>query len=125
MAITNNGTKVSIQADRLPSGYTKPTVTTFTDHEYIRTATLTVDRATVYSATKTTTMANILANASIGVTKQVTDLVTADFDAAKTIAIFADLYDIDTNLKVSQSGDFYGNGDDDFVCYVRIYVKGA
>lgn len=125
MAITNNGTKVSIGADKLPSGYTKPTVTEFTDHEYIRTETLTVDRATVYSATKTTTMANILANASIGVTKQVTDLVTADFDATNTITIFSDLYDIDTNLKVSQSGDFYGNSDDDFVCYVKIYVKGA
>lgn len=125
MAITNNGTKVTIQSDKLPVGYTLPTVTTFTDHEYIRTATLTVDRATVYSATKTTTMANILANATIGVTKQVTDLVTADFDATNTITIFADIYDIDTNLKVSQTGDFYGNGDDDFVCYVKIYVKGA
>lgn len=125
MAITNNGTKVSVNSDKLPVGYTRPTVTTFTDHEYIRTEILSVDRATVYSATKTTTMANILANASIGVTKQVTDLVTADFDAAKTITIFADMYDIDTNLKVSQTGDFYGNGDDDFLCYVKIYVKGA
>ena len=125
MAITNNGTKVSVPTDKLPSGYTLPTVTTFSDYEYYRTATLTVDRATVYSATKTTTMANILANASIGLTKQVTDLVTADFDATNTVTIYSDLYDIDTNLKVSQTGDFYGNNDDDFVCYVRIYVKSA
>ena len=125
MAITNNGTKVTIQSDKLPVGYTLPTVTTFTDHEYVRTAVLNVDRATVYSATKTTTMANILANVSIGVTKQVTDLVTADFDATKTITIYSDMYDIDTNLKVSQTGDFYSNADDKFVCYVKIYVKGA
>jgi hypothetical protein len=125
MAITNNGTSVSIPTDKLPSGYTRPTVTTFTDYEYLRTATLNVDRATVYSATKTTTMAQILSNGTIGVTKQVTDLVTDDFDATGTIAIWTDLYDIDTNLKVSQTGDFYGNGDDDFVCYVRIYVKGS
>ena len=125
MAITNNGTKVTIQSDKLPVGYTLPTVTTFTDHEYVRTAVLNVDRATVYSATKTTTMANILANVSIGVTKQVTDLVTADFDATKTITIYSDMYDIDTNLKVSQTGDFFSNVDDKFVCYVKIYVKGA
>jgi hypothetical protein len=123
MAITNNGTKVTVPADKLPSGYTLPTVTTFTDYEYYRTATLTVDRATVYSATKTTTMANILADASIGVTKQVTDLVTADFIGSQTVTIYTDLYDIDTNLNVSQTGDFYSNVVDKFVCHVRIYVK--
>ena len=116
---------VSASRDKLPSTYTLPTVTTFTDFEYKREATLYVDRATVYSATKTTTMTNILGNASIGITKQVTDLVTADFDATKTITIYADLYDIDTNLSVSQTGDFYSNVDDKFTCYVRIYVKGA
>lgn len=125
MAITNNGTVVTIPTDKLPSGYTKPTVTTFSDYEYYRTATLNVDRATVYSATKTTTMANILANGTIGVTKQVTDLVTADFDATNTVTIYADLYDISSNLEVSQTGDFYGNTDDKFVCYVRIYVKAS
>jgi len=125
MAITNNGTQVSVSRDKLPSTYTLPTVTTFTDFEYKREATLYVDRATVYSATKTTTMTNILGNASIGITKQVTDLVTADFDATKTITIYADLYDIDTNTAVSQTGDFYSNVDDKFTCYVRIYVKGA
>lgn len=123
MAITNNGTKVTVPTDKLPDGYTRPTVTTFTDWEYVRTATLTVDRATVYSATKTTTMANILADASIGVTKQVTDIVTAEFIGTATVSIFTELYDINTNLQVSQTGDFYGNTDDRFVCYVKIYVK--
>jgi hypothetical protein len=125
MAITNNGTTVSASRDRLPSGYTLPTVTTFTDFEYKREATLYVDRATVFSATKTTTMTNILGDATIGVTKQVTDLVTADFDATKTITIYAELYEIDGNLGVSQTGDFYSNVVDKFVCSVRIYVKGA
>ena len=125
MAITNNGTKVSIPTDKLPSGYTLPTVTTFSDYEYYRTETLEVDRATVYSATKTTTMTNILGNATIGITKQVTDLVTADFDATNTVSIWAEIYDINSNLQVSQSGDFYSNVDDTFVCNVRVYVKAS
>lgn len=123
MAIVNSGTKVTVPSDKLPAGYTRPTVTTFSDFEYTKTATLTVDRATVYSATKTTTMANILSNGAIGVTKQVTDLITADFIAASAVTIYTELYDIDTNLKINQAGDAFSNVDDKFICYVKIYVK--
>ena len=68
MAIVNNGTKNSLPAAKLPTGYTVPTVTTFTDWEYKRTLTLSVLKATVeqaqvaaIAATGTVTCASVLA----------------------------------------------------------------
>jgi len=125
MAITNNGTKVSLAASILPTGYTLPTVTEFTDYEYTRTLTLSVLKSTVESATKTTTLTNILGNASIGITKQITDILAADYLATATVSAFAELYDITSNIPSNPSSDFYNNTAVSYVCSVRLYVKAS
>lgn len=50
MAITDNGVKNSLPAAKLPTGYTRPTVTTFTDWTYKATLSLSVLKATVEQA---------------------------------------------------------------------------
>ena len=79
MAIVNNGTKNSLADTHIPSGYTRPTVTTFTDQEYTRNLELTVLKATVENATASTTMTNIINDATIGITKQIDDILASDF----------------------------------------------
>jgi len=125
MAITNNGVVNSLPADLLPSGYTRPTVTTFTDWEYKRELTLSVAKATVENATKATTMANIIGNASIGITKQIDDILAADFDATDTVTAYVDWYKLETNIPVNTSNDLLNDTAVSYVCSVRLYVKVA
>jgi hypothetical protein len=48
MATDNKGTVNSLPAVELPTGYTRPTVATFTDWEWRSNRTLTVLKATVW-----------------------------------------------------------------------------
>lgn len=123
MAITNNGTKVSAPDEQLPSGYTRPTITTFTDHEYYRRVVLSVLKSTVENATATTTMANIIGNGTIGVTKQVTDLVTADAISSNTVTIYADIVKIEDNSTPQSTGNFFKNAAASYNVTVDIYWK--
>jgi hypothetical protein len=123
MAITNNGTKVSAPDEQLPSGYTRPTITSFTDHEYYRRVVLSVLKATVESATKTTTMANIIGNGTIGVTKQVTDLVTADAVSSNTVTIYGDIVKVENNSTPQSTGEFFSNVATSYLVTVDIYWK--
>ena len=127
MAITNNGTKNSLPAAKLPTGYTVPTVTTFTDWEYKRTLTLSVLKATVENATKATTMTNIFDDAAIGLDKQVVDIVAADFLATATVTTYAELTALTTNIVDVSSGDgtWMKNTAVSYVATVVLYVKAA
>lgn len=124
MAITNNGTVNSIQVGNLPTGYTRPTVTTFSDYEYKRTLTLNVLKATVETATGAATMTAIIANATIGITKQITDILAADYLATATVTAYADLTHLTHNLAaINGSGDYLKNIALSYVCTVDLYVK--
>ena len=123
MAITNNGTRVSLPPAKIPTGYTLPTVTAVTDFEYSRTLTLSVLKATVENATKTTTLTNILGNASIGITKQITDILAADYLATATVTAYAELTDIDSNIVCNPTSDFYNATAVSYICTVKLYVK--
>ena len=126
MAITNNGTKNSLGATQIPTGYTKPTVTEFSDEEYSRTVTLSVLKATVENVSPAVTMANIIANATVGINKQVTDLLAADFLATATVTAFAELIGLSTNFAtVSGDADFLKNVVASYVCIVKIHIKTA
>ena len=124
MAITNNGTKNSIPADHLPSGYTRPSITEFTDWKYKRRVTLNVAKATVQNATAATTMTNIIGNGTVGVTKQVDDILAADFLGSATITAFADIVSIQTNITdLGGASALWTNAAVNYVCIVDIYVK--
>ena len=124
MAITNNGTVNSLTANEKPDGYSDPVVTTFDDYEYINDVTLSVLKSTVESATATTTMAQIISNATIGITKQCLDIVTADFIAASTVVMYADWTGLTHNLAaISGNAPYLQDTAMSYVCTVRIYVK--
>lgn len=125
MAITNNGTKVSLSTNFLPSGYTAPSTTTFTDYEYVRNITLSVTKATVENATKATTLTNIVDDVTVGIDKQITDILAADYLATATVTAFTELYKIGSNIEAGTGSDFYNNTAVSYTCYVRLYVKAA
>jgi len=85
MAITNQGAKNSLPQDQLPSGYTKPSVAGFSDYGYVKTVEFLVLKATVEAASASATMTAIFNNATIGINKQIADIITADFVATKTV----------------------------------------
>lgn len=126
MALTNAGTLVQLPSSRIPSDYTLPTVSSFTDWEYESSErTLTVLKSTVEDSDRSTTLANILANATIGINKQVTDLVTAEFDVTNAVTCYAVLTGIDSNVAASGSNDFYTDTAMSYSCTVKFYVKSA
>ena len=127
MAITNNGTRNSLPAAKKPTGYTSPTITTFTDWEYVRTLSLSVLKAGIENATAATTMTNIFDDATIGLDKQVEDIIAADFLATATVTTWAELTALTTNLADVTSGDGTWMKDTaaSYVATVRVYVKAA
>jgi len=120
MAISNLGTANKLPAEEIPSGYTLPTVAIFTDWQYKYVLTLNVLKATVETATPATTLAAIFNNATIGLNKQIADIVTADFLATATVTSFAELCVLDINLNKS---NFLANAASAYVCQVVVYVK--
>jgi len=124
MSIVNNGTVNSIDIKQIPSGYTRPTVTLIADYHYKRTITLTVLKSTVENATASTTMTNIIDDATIGITKQITDIMAADFLASATVTCYADMRTLNTTLENTAGTDVWL--DDTAVSYsalVDLYVK--
>jgi hypothetical protein len=125
MAITNNGVMVTMPTNLLPSGYTVPTGNSFTDWTYKMQVTLNVLKATVENATKATTLTNIIEDATVGIEKQVTDIIAADYLASATVTTYVDLYDIKSNIETSIATDFYNDTAVSYVCSCYIYVKAA
>jgi len=123
MAIVNNGTKVNLGAGQIPSGYTLPVVTDFTDHEYKRELTLDVLKATVQNADKAITLDNILTDVVIGVNKQVTDILTADLVGTNTVEAFSELVFLGHNVQPTAYSDFLNDTAVSYKVKVVVYVK--
>lgn len=126
MAIVHNGTQNKIPVFQIPSGYTKPSVTTFEDYEYPRELILEVDKATVQNASAATTMANIFNDAAIGLNKQIEDILAADFLATATVVAFADLESIRTNYSdLNSTSDYLKTTAPKYLCTVKLFVKAS
>lgn len=126
MAHTHNGTVVQLAEERLPSGYTKPSTTTVSgDNLYVRTdVVLSVTKATVENSTKATTFTNIIDNATVGIDKQVEDLIANDFDVSgNTVTSHAVLKNISLNTDTSPSTEAYTDTAAAYQCTVDYYVK--
>ena len=126
MALTHNGTVVQLPTSRIPSGYTLPSTSTFTDWEYESSErTLTVLKSTVQDSDRATTLQNIIDNATIGIDKQVEDLITAEADVTNTVTSYAVLTMIDSNQGASGTNDFYTDTAMSYQCTVKFYWKSA
>lgn len=122
MAITNKGTIVKLPISNLPAGYTHAEVVKVVNAEYKAQVTLTVLKATVENADPKITLNNILNNAIIGVTKQITDLVTEDYLATKTVEVHAELLSITNNQQLGMNS-FYTNAANAYTVLVNYFVK--
>lgn len=126
MALTHNGTVVQLPSSRVPSDFTAATISTFTDHEYVSSErTLTVLKSTVQNSDAATTLQNIIDNATIGLDKQIEDLITAEFDVTNTVTSYAVWTGIDSNQSPSGSNDFLTDTAMSYSCTVKFYVKSA
>jgi len=127
MALTMNGVVNSLPETQLPSGYTRPTVTTFTDYTWIYRATLSVAKATVENATASTTMTNIIDNGTIGLDKQIDDLIENDFDTTNTVTAYADWTSLTSNQTPETGGgsNWLDTTAEAYSCVVTIYIKVA
>ncbi len=127
MAIINNGVKNSLPTQQIPaSGYVRPTITEVEDYNYKRELTLLVPKATVQNATQATTLANIINDVAVGLTKQIDDILANDYDATNNVTAHADF----TKIKGSYDRDnvagtykFYEASAFNYVCTVILYVK--
>ena len=124
MAIVHNGTVNGLSNNQLPSGYTRPTVTTFTDFECGSIRNLTVLKATVENATASTTMTNIIEDAAIGIEKQIEDILAADYLATATVEAYSELIGLSNNFaSISGAGTYLKDTAASYTCKVKLFVK--
>jgi hypothetical protein len=126
MAVVINGVVNGMSSDKLPVGYAPPTVTQFTDYEYVRQLKLNVLKNTVENAVPSTTLTNIFNNATIGLVKQITDIVTLDYINTLNVVAFGVLSELRVNIEPDQVDFTYlKNPTTNYVAYVTLYVKTA
>jgi hypothetical protein len=126
MALTNAGTLVELPSSRIPSDFTAVSVSSFADYEYVSTErTLSVLKSTVENADPSTTLLAIIANGTIGINQQVSDLVTAEFDTSNTVTCYAVLTGISSNVESSATTNFYTDTAMSYICKVKFYVKSS
>lgn len=121
MALTHNGTRIDVPASELPSGYTKPSVTDFDDHETVYASReFTVAKSTVENATATTTMTNLVS----AINTAIEALINADFDTTGlTVTSYAVMRSLVTNDTLV--GVKFTNGTVNYVMTIDVYVKTA
>lgn len=127
MAITNNGTRNSLLATQTPSGVATRNITTFTDWKYRYKIVLSVLKATVDESTTVATFDAIFDNGTIGLDKQILDLVAADFVASRTVTTWAECIKLETNnTDVSLgTGTWLKDTAESYTATVILYVKTA
>lgn len=124
--ITNEGTVNSLVAAQVPDDYTRPTVSTFTDYKYVYSVVLSVLKVTVDDADPATTMAAIIAEAAIGITKQVDDILAEDFLATRTVTAYTDWISYKTNMQpILKDDPILTDAVTNYECTVKIYIKTA
>ena len=121
MALTHNGVKVSIPNAQLPSGYTKPSVTEFTDYELTyKNREFTIAKSSVENATASTTLTNLITQLDT----DIETLLAADIDTVGlTVTAWSEVKRIRLNHNVDEV--LFTNGTDNYLCTVDIYVKTA
>ena len=123
MALTNQGTRVSISNQLIPTGFVPPAISTFSDQECVRTLSLNVLKSTVENAAKETTLLNIIKDVAIGIEKQVDDIIAADYIATNTVDYWTDFRVLGSNIPVSKTSDFLNATPVFYIANINIYIK--
>ncbi len=125
MAIDPKGVQNSLPPNQVPSGHTRSVASDrFRDNTTTSDRTLSILKATVENASKDTTMTNLVSDAAIGISKQVDDLMGAEYDdTAKTVTYWTDWRTLRDNIGNDASTDFLNDTAVSYVVQVRIFIK--
>ena len=123
MPIVNNGTRVDLRSSLIPTGFTAPSVTEFTDFECKTKTQISVLKSTVENSDRATTLTNIIEDATVGIEKQIEDKLTADYIGTNTTTFFAVLIDLNSNIPADKDNDFYTDTAVSYVATVEYFVK--
>lgn len=123
MAVVYTGTQNLIPDSQIPTGYTRPVVATNTK-EYTFNLSLLVLKVTVDVSTASDTMTAIFENATIGLDKQILDLITADFDNTQTVVGFGQCTQLTTNLRgITGTDDWLTDAVVNYIATVEVFVS--
>jgi hypothetical protein len=122
MALVANATKLSLNSTKVPSGATDPGGTNLSGSQpTYSNLVLTVAKATVEDATASTTFDNIRTDVTIGIEKQVADLLANDMDdTVNTINYNIDWKNIEGNMEFPR--EFYTNVAAQYICTIDVYT---
>jgi len=120
MAIVVNGTINSIPSEKLPIGYTPPTVTLIPDYHYRYDVVVPlVWSTTANTSNPITSMTNIVT----GTNTAVTTLLGLDFLSTATVTAYAVINSIDTNLNPNSTTYLIGATTPSYLVSATIFVK--
>jgi len=123
MALVKQATKISIDSSQIPSGYTNPGGTNLASSQptYLNKS-FSIIKSTVDDSVKATTFDQILSDVTIGIEKQVADMLTADdIGTTATVNYNIDWKKIGNNQAIS--ADFYNNTAVSYVAVVDVYLN--
>lgn len=119
MAITLNGTLNGLPPDRLPVGYTPPTVTVISDYHWRYDLQIPlVFSTTATTSNQVTTMTAIVS----GTNTAVSAILAADYLSTATVTAYAIINDLNTNLNPA-STTYLTNVTPSYLVSVTIFVK--
>lgn len=122
MALAAQTTKISVNTNKKPSGFTDPGGANLTSTQPAYTnLVLSVTKSVVEDASKATTFDQIRTDAAVGIEKQVADVLTNDMDVTATITYNIDWKDVSNNFTFSE--DFYGNAVAVYYATVDVYIN--
>jgi hypothetical protein len=125
MAVVYNGTRNELPARQLPDDYERPVVAAVV-YEYTRTLNLSVAKATVDEADAATTMENILADAAIGLNKQIQDILAAEFLGSANVTAYGELVRLENNYQsMDKDSPALTTTAAAYLATVKIYVRAA
>jgi len=123
MAIVNNGTLNGLPSERLPIGYTLPTVTLVSDFQYKFNTTVTLAVSTTVLSTAVTTMAAIVTATNSAVSA----ILAADFLSSATVTAYAVINNLTTNFAPTKNNTsqtfLLDSTTNSYLVSVSIYVK--
>lgn len=128
MAIVSQGTKITLTpSNKIPDGFTPPAVSNFSNYGYtaIR-RTVYIPKSDVEDADFATTLLNIIQDSTVGIEKQITDMITADWGASNpnTIDFWIHMIGLTgTPIPADKTSQFFGNSPFNYAADIIVYIR--
>ena len=105
MAVIDKGIKIELPEALIPDGFAAPVYVEVSDYEYERKYQLNILKSTVENVAKDVTFGNIINDATIGILKQINDIIVADFIGTNTVDYHTVWKTISSNAQRSKASE--------------------